>query len=162
MHEAVQLKGETLGSWVVVGLLSKDPAGRSIWQLRCTGCGRERQMGTHRVRDCQKRNVTPRCPTCIAKANPNHKCGLCRQLGHTILDCPRRSEAKPVCPLCADLTHRVKGPRCRRCKLRYADEQPEIDYAPRQPSALARVMVDEERPTRARVRKSRVVNKRPS
>ena len=65
--------------------------------------------------------------------NRNRDCGLCRKVGHMTAECPKRKPTQ-ICQLCASLTWRVVGPRCRNpdCRLRYKDEPPvELDVTSR-------------------------------
>lgn len=74
---------------------------------------------TYHQRRSMARGHQPRCPIC----NPRPpKCAVCngphRKSEHVFGD------SKSACPLCAWLAHRVVGPRCRGCRLLYADEAP--------------------------------------
>lgn len=59
------------------------------------------------------------------KRKQARKCGLCRKSGHLTAECSLKKQPhQKVCPVCANLPHRVLGPKCRACGLRYANEEP--------------------------------------
>lgn len=78
----------------------------------CVLCG-SRFLGISTARYCSK--------ACGRKRASLNECGLCRRVGHAAADCPKRKPRR-VCNECGSLPHRVRGPRCKSCKLRYAPE----------------------------------------
>lgn len=81
-------------------------------ELSCALCG-SKFPGISRARYCSK--------ACRRKRAGLNECGLCRRVGHAAADCPKRKPRR-VCIECGSLPHRVKGPRCKSCKLLYAPE----------------------------------------
>lgn len=65
----------------------------------CSGCG------TWRPRDSFR--------TVLFSGRVRWRCGVCADL-------PKKP---PACVVCEGMSWRVRGPRCRRCGLEYAEEQ---------------------------------------
>lgn len=73
---------------------------------------------THFMRLAMKRGREPRCPVCHPRPA---KCAVCNGAHRTK---EHSFTGKAVCQLCGDMSWRVVGPRCKRCRLTYADEEP--------------------------------------
>lgn len=139
MSNVVSLVGLKLGKLTVIGqsLTGRGSNGCLVWRCRCSECGSERTVTGTYISNVRRRSGVLACPTC---SNRTRRCGLCGRQGHASAACEKR-RPKTICELCGSLPHRVTGPRCRRCRLRYEAEPCEgIDYGARNPSALARLM----------------------
>jgi hypothetical protein len=121
---ARDLSGTTFGKCEILERLpGRDEYELPTWRAR-HHCGFEQTLSSKQLSSCRSKACEPKCESCGTRAALS-ECGLCRQMGHAAAVCPKRKtgEAKSTC-ICAGLTHRVIGPKCRGCGLRYKDEAP--------------------------------------
>jgi hypothetical protein len=59
-----RLDGQTIGTYVVLGLADPDTQGLPLWRCRCTDCGTEEGLRHQRLLRALERGSGPRCRVC--------------------------------------------------------------------------------------------------
>ena len=81
-------------------------------EKRCIACGLVRPI--EEFARSGRRHRQPRCNTCREEARERRG-----RNGRKQIPCA-------YCSLCCGLAHRVEGPMCRECGLRYAEQEPVV------------------------------------